>query len=95
MKKNIWIFVEETPFLQRLAPFSTKELCQKFFRESLEKTWPDGAHNSETVDGNGNTFDECVELMSWWDGERASFHAYEVALDADGLNLGFPFLVKS
>lgn len=93
MDKNIWIFVGEAPFLHQLVPFSTKELCQKFFRASLKRTWSDGVHNSEAVDGNGNTFAECIELLSWWDRERTSLHAYESTLDDMDPDSGslFPF----
>ena len=93
MEGKVWIFVEEAPFLQRLAPFSSKELCQEVFEKSLAKAWSNGTRDSEAVDGNGNTFAECVSMLSWWDGERTSLHAYESVLDDMSTDSGslFPF----
>lgn len=76
--RHVWVVVsDDAETSPKMRVFSTKEKAEEAFTKLVCENWED----EYEFDGDGYTFDECVDSLSYYDGGQLVIKAYETFID--------------
>lgn len=76
--RRVWVVVsDDAQTSPKMRVFSTKEKAEDAFTKLVREDWDD----EYEFDGDGYTFEECVDSLSYYDGGQLVIKAYETSLD--------------